>query len=127
MSSAAEIPASLAKHGKAPIARKDRVRRWIITIIVVLGAACAVDGFFIEPYWIQVTHQEIQGRVDAPLKIADLTDIHTHGMGRRERKLLKILAAEKPDIILITGDTIGTREGNYAECKRLYESLHAPL
>ena len=127
MDSIVEGPSSPAKQSKPPGARKHRWRQWIITIIVVLCAACAIDGFFIEPYWIQVTHQEIQGRVSAPLKIADLTDIHTHGMGRRERQLLKILDAEKPDIILITGDTIGTRDGNYAECKRLYESLHAPL
>lgn len=127
MDSIVEGPSSPAKQSNPPGARKHRWRQWIITIIVVLGVACAVDGFFIEPYWIQVTHQEIQGRVSAPLKIADLTDIHTHGMGRRERQLLKILDAEKPDIILITGDTIGTRDGNYAECKRLYESLHAPL
>jgi hypothetical protein len=127
LSFAAEGAANSPRQGKIPAARNLRRRKWILTILVVLGAACAIDGFFFEPYWIQVTHQEIQGRVSTPLKIADLTDIHTHGMGRRERELLKILAAEKPDIILITGDTIGTRDGNYAECKRLYESLHAPL
>ena len=125
--SSAEGSPSPAKLGQPPSTRKVRWRRWIFTIIVALGAAAAVDGFFIEPCWIQVTHQEIQGRIDAPLKIADLTDIHTHGIGRRERQLLKILDAEKPDIILITGDTIGTRNGNYTECKHLYEKLHAPL
>lgn len=103
---------------------------WSLLAIVLAIAAYA---FFIEPYWIEVTHYEIQGNVAAPLKIAHLTDLHTHGIGRRERRMLEILAAEKPDIIVITGDSLGrlgprgSHQSNYPECKDVYEQLHAPL
>ena len=50
----------------------------------------------------------IQGPVTTPLKIAHLTDIHTGGIGHRERKMLAILEQEKPDVIVVTGDTISS-------------------
>ncbi|MGH9714516.1 MAG: metallophosphoesterase [Candidatus Acidiferrales bacterium] len=95
--------------------------------------AITAYAFLVEPYWIEVTHYEIQGNVAAPLKIAHLTDLHTHGIGRRERRMLEILAAEKPDIIVITGDSLGrlgprgSHRSNYPECRDVYEKLHAPL
>jgi uncharacterized protein len=99
-----------------------------IVLLIVLGVAAAVDFFFIEPYRIQVTHYDIQGRVSAPLKIAHVSDLHTHGLGRRERRMLEILAAEKPDIIVIMGDTLGNRRGNnYEMSSEVYDRLHAPL
>lgn len=111
------LPAADSSHKK---------RKWGAAALLVL-AAVAVDSLFVEPYWIEVTHHQIQGAVAVPLKIAQLSDLHTHGLGRRERRMLEILAAEKPDIILITGDSVGVRRGNYADCKDVYEQLHAPL
>jgi predicted MPP superfamily phosphohydrolase len=88
--------------------------------------AAAVDGLFIEPFRIEVTHSIIQARVAAPLKVAHLTDLHTTGLGRRERKLLALLEEEKPDVIIITGDTLG-RGDRYERARPLLTQLHAPL
>ena len=63
----------------------------------------------------------------APLKIAQLSDLHTHGMGRNERKALEILAEEKPDLIVVTGDCLGNPGGKYEFCKQFYQKLHAPV
>ena len=63
----------------------------------------------------------------APLKIAHLTDLHTGGFGYRERKLLEILEKEKPDVIVVTGDSISCLHSDYANCRKLCEMLHAPL
>ena len=113
---------------KAPESTGRRNKRgWAFAILAALALAAALDGFFIEPYWIQVIHYDIEGPVAAPLKIADLSDLHTHGLGRRERRLLDELAAEKPDMIVITGDSIGVSDGNYAQARQVYERLHAPL
>lgn len=46
-------------------------------------------------------------------------------MGRPEKKLLAILAREKPDAILITGDTLADPLGNYSACMRVYRQLSA--
>lgn len=103
----------------------QKLRRWAIAALLVACLAAAVDGFFIEPYRVEVTHYDIRGPVAAPLKIAQLTDLHTHGLGRRERFVLKVLAEEKPDIIVITGDTLGNQRGDYRWCREIFERLRA--
>lgn len=102
-----------------------------VTGVALLLALCY--ALFIEPYWIETTYSEMTGPVAAPLKIAHLTDLHTLGMGRRERRLLETLDAEKPDVIVITGDSIGQwvgtfgHSGDYSQAKKLYQRMHAPL
>jgi uncharacterized protein len=96
---------------------------------VFLAAALllAIDALWIEPYRVEVTHYEMHAPVRAPLKIAHLTDIHTNGQGRRERELFELLANEKPDVIVVAGDTISTLGGNYSQVQDLLKQMHAPL
>ncbi|HEV2298167.1 MAG TPA: metallophosphoesterase [Candidatus Acidoferrales bacterium] len=112
--------------GPAPWWRRHRAALVIFGVIVALG----IDAAWIEPYRIQVTHYTIHAGsegIQTPLKIAQLSDLHTRGLGRRERKMLAILAAEKPDVILITGDTLADPFGDYAACMEVYKQIHAPL
>lgn len=98
--------------------------------MTVVAALLALDAFIIEPDNIQVTRYTIHAHIPETLKIADLSDLHTRGMGRVEKKLLRILAAEKPDAIVITGDTLADPFGNYEDCLELYQQLddlHTPL
>jgi uncharacterized protein len=106
-------------------------RRYLLAIVVVAAiAALGLDAFWIEPDRIQVTqytiHAGSQG-ITTPLKIAQLSDLHTRGLGRVERKVLAILASQKPDVIVVTGDTLADPFGNYAACLEVYKQLHAPL
>jgi predicted MPP superfamily phosphohydrolase len=117
---------------KTPTGRSRRkTYRWAFLFLVLLAAAAAVDALLIEPYFIEVTHHELHGPVTAPLKIAHLSDIHAFGFGRREREMLRILEKEKPDIILITGDSpgrwLGRPNGDFEGATAVYEHLHAPL
>jgi uncharacterized protein len=97
-----------------------------LLVLVAIAALCAIDGFFIEPRWIEVTHHSLTAPVAQPLKIAHLTDLHSKGLGFRERRLLQLLDQEKPDLIVITGDTISSR-GTYEQESYLLRELHAPL
>lgn len=112
--------------GRSGVNQADwkRILRWVVLTAAVLAL---IDGFFVEPFWIEVTHQTIQGGVTSPIKIAELSDIHTRGIGPREKKMFAILEAEKPDLIVVTGDTIGNKNGDYSEATKIYEGLHAPL
>jgi len=101
--------------------------QWIWKCLAALIVLALIDGLLIEPFWIQVTHSTIQGNVASPLKIAELSDIHAHGIGPREREMFRILDEEKPDLIVVTGDTIGNENGDYSIAKKVYERLHAPL
>jgi uncharacterized protein len=100
--------------------------RWMVLAVVLLLLAAA-DGIFIEPDWVQPTYYTIREPVSAPLKIAQLSDVHTDGIGRRERRVLALVSAEKPDIILVTGDTVIPHRGTYKAAHAFYQQLHAPL
>jgi uncharacterized protein len=106
---------------------------WIWKILLGVFAIVGAYALLIEPYWIDVTYSDMHGSVAAPLKIAHLSDLHTLGLGRRERRMLETLDQEKPDIILITGDSIGQwlgtlgLNGDYEKAKLLFQRLHPPL
>jgi predicted MPP superfamily phosphohydrolase len=107
--------------------RKRRGSLIAILAMLAIAIVLVADALWIEPYRIEVTHFDIQGNVTSPIKIAHLTDLHTNGLGRRERRVLSILDQEKPDIILITGDSLSAWDPSYAEVQEVYEKLHAPL
>ncbi len=80
----------------------------------------------VEPDWLEVTHHEVALAVPRPLVLAHVTDLHTVGLGRRERRMVEALAQESPDAIVITGDTLN-QAGSYEQCRPVLERLHAPL
>lgn len=88
--------------------------------------AVLVYAFAVEPYWLEVTHHSVTAPMAPPIKIAHLTDIHTRGFGDRERRLLAILETERPDLIVVTGDTV-VDHGSYELCRKVLSRLHAPL
>jgi uncharacterized protein len=109
----------------APKRRRGR----LIALLAILGVAIVLvaDALWIEPFRIEVTHYDLSGSVSSPIKIAHLSDLHTLGIGRRERRVFEILDAEKPDLIAITGDSLSEGLGTYAMVQDVYEQLHAPL
>jgi uncharacterized protein len=100
-----------------------------VTPLIALVALplLATYGWLVEPYWIETTHYSLAAPVASTLKIAHLSDIHTHGLGRREKALLLSLRAEKPDVILITGDMVSTGAKAYRQAADVYRQLDAPL
>lgn len=102
-------------------------RRRTALLFLLLACALAIDALFIEPYRIEVTHASVNEPVVSPLKIAHLSDVHTRGFGRREKQIQATLDAEKPDVIVVTGDTLAEYSGSYPKCRVFYQSLHAPL
>jgi predicted MPP superfamily phosphohydrolase len=101
--------------------------RKIFFFIAAIALALGIDAFFIEPYRIEVTHSWVEAPLARPLRIAYLTDLHTSGLGRRERLLLDLLDAEQPDAIVITGDSLGWGHNAYYNEQPLLSRLRAPL
>jgi hypothetical protein len=94
--------------------------------VSALGVAAAVDALWIEPFWIEITHHHVAARISSPIKIAHLTDIHTYGLGSREREMVRLVDAEQPDLIVITGDLISD-PSSYDGCREVLRELRAPL
>ena len=117
-----------------PAKRSDR----LALLILVSGLLALLYAWAVEPYWIEVSRLTLVAPVSKPLKVAHLTDLHTFGLGRRERGMLSILDAERPDAILITGDSVidGDLSGpplgladdpSYAHAAEVLRRLRAPL
>jgi predicted MPP superfamily phosphohydrolase len=60
------------------------------------------------------------------MKLAHLSDLHIESMGLREKKVLEILKKEKPDLVFITGDSIGFKRP-YEPAMIFFRQLEAPL
>lgn len=131
------MPTTLTEESAKAVANAsgglNQVRGRLLKILAAILLAVACYAIFIEPHWIEVTHSDMHGDVAAPLKIAQVSDVHTVGFGRRERRVLEILNEEQPDAIVVTGDTIGKWFGttgiigDYPKAKVFYQQLHAPL
>ena len=104
---------------KDQIAGGDRgmsrsVSRWIALLLTLLIAQYAVYGYvrYIEPNWIEVKVVDIKNprfpKTLSALKIVQISDQHIKRIGFRERSMIDKVNALKPDLILITGDFIGS-------------------
>ena len=91
-----------------------RLRR-IILGLAAFGTLCIAYGFLIEPNWLQVTHVRIESdKLKAgsrPIRIVHISDLHSESKPRLEGRLPGIIAAEKPDLIVFTGDSLNEPEG----------------
>ncbi|MGB9405616.1 MAG: metallophosphoesterase [Candidatus Acidiferrales bacterium] len=108
--------------------RQHGLSRRVALLIVLIAAALLLSyALWIEPYRIEVVHTDMRAALTAPIKILQLSDLHTHGIGRRERRVFAILSEEKPDLIVVTGDSLAGWGGTYGMAQDVYKQLHAPL
>jgi predicted MPP superfamily phosphohydrolase len=95
------------------------------TAALIAAVAVALYAFFVEPFWIEVTHHSLAASVNQPLRIVQLSDLRCHGFGLRERRVVDLVGRETPDIIVVTGDVV---EGATLDPSReLFGRLRAPL
>ena len=80
---------------------KRRVAAGIGAFVLLLGLYAVA----IEPYWIEVTRHEV-GTGSREMVVLHITDLHFSTPGSRERKILDVMAEARPDLIVITGDSI---------------------
>ena len=106
---------------------RDNRKRIVVALVLAALVLFFAYSLWIEPFRVEVVHTSVQGNVATPLKIAQLSDLHTHGMGARERRVVDILDDEKPDVIVVTGDSLGGYGGTYAMVQEVFQQLHAPL
>ncbi len=106
--------AVLALRRRALGSRARWLRR-IVVALAVLGAGCVAYARFIEPYWLEVTHVRVESakllRGEKPIRIVQISDVHSDVDVRLEDKLPDAIAAEHPDAIVFTGDAINAPEG----------------
>ncbi len=85
-----------------------------ILAVAFLGIVCIAYGRLVEPYWLSVTRLALESTKipkGSHIRIAHISDIHSDSAPRLENRLAEVMAAEHPDVIVFTGDSINSREG----------------
>ena len=98
------------------------------TILLAIPLGLMAIGIYasrIEPNQIEVTRIDLESpKVKGPIKIVHLTDLHMEKFGRREKKALRLVKEEDPDLIVLTGDYTNSLEKS-ADVQRFMKELHA--
>jgi predicted MPP superfamily phosphohydrolase len=83
--------------------------------LALLGLLCFAYGHFVEPYWPQVTHVRVESPklkgARRPVRVVHISDLHCDPAPRLEERLPDLVAAERPDLIVFTGDSLNSPEG----------------
>lgn len=99
---------------------------WPLALAYLFLIGIGFYAVWIEPVGIRVNRFAIRSaKIKAPLRIAHVSDLHTHGLNRRERRLVELLRKENPDVILITGDSI-IDSSSYTQVAEVLRELRAP-
>ncbi len=98
-----------------------RLRRAAAILVVVALA----DAIIVEPRWVERTRVSIHAPLKSPLHVLHITDLHGSGLGTRERAVLRAIDEEKPDVVVLTGDTVDS--GTFQPYAAFLGALHAPL
>ena len=101
----------LAKKPQKILGKRDKT----IIVLSIIGAFCIAYGYFIEPYWLSVETVELHSSrlkpSSSPLRIVQISDVHSDPKTRLEEKLPGVIRDLKPDLIVFTGDAINCPEG----------------
>lgn len=105
--------------------RGQRLSAWQKSVLGVagIGLLCIAYGYWIEPYWPQITRTAIpSAKISKPIRLVLLSDIHSDPKVRLEDRLPSLIASLKPDAILFAGDSVNSPEG-LPNFKRLMTAL----
>lgn len=86
-----------------------RIPLKFLAAAVAVCLACLAYGFLIEPRLLKLRYVTVKADVAQPLKIGLFGDIHIGGLHvppARVEKIVQLMNAQNPDIILMTGDYI---------------------
>lgn len=102
-------------------------RRWRTAVLVLgtLGSACVAWGLWVEPGWLEVRRLELPlARLPpgaSPVRLVQVSDLHVDRRPGLEQEVPALVRAERPDLIVFTGDALNAPEGR----ERLLDCLAA--
>ena len=103
---------------------KKRKKKWyvIFLLILFLIIELVVSNKVITVRENVIKSSQIPASFN-DFKILQISDLHSEEFGKANRRLLRAIDRQDPDIIAITGDMINRRERNY----RVFDDMVAAL
>jgi predicted MPP superfamily phosphohydrolase len=87
-----------------------RVRR--VASVLAVGVLGCVAWSFYEPYYPEVTRVVVQSpKLSAPIRLVQISDLHSDPEARLEERLPGIIRGLRPDLVVVTGDGINSIGG----------------
>ena len=91
---------------KSP-ARRRRVRRRVLALLLLLAALLSGLELYRSNRVLTLRNYTISsGKLNAPIRVVYLSDLHGKEFGTANQDLLKLIAAQEPDLIAFGGDII---------------------
>jgi uncharacterized protein len=84
-------------------------KKFILSASGLLTSAFLIDSLWYEQYFFEENHYSLPGKVNKPIKILQLSDLHLNSIGSTIKKLAKRITSISPDLICITGDSIDNK------------------
>jgi len=99
---------------KQTLHRRALLQRAGLMAASVPLTALAVDGMWTTPRRLVTTHhafgaEPIAGR--EPLRVMHVSDLHLHSIGKLEQLILEQLHETRPDLVVLTGDSVDRPAG----------------
>jgi predicted MPP superfamily phosphohydrolase len=105
-----------------------RGKKALLTLFFVVILGLGLYGLFIEPDKIGIHHLRMDdgifGKTVTGMTAVQISDLHIRKIGRREKKVLKIIDDIKPDFIFLTGDYVKW-DGDYEQALDFLSQLKA--
>jgi predicted MPP superfamily phosphohydrolase len=106
-----------------PLPRKRAIARRVNLVMAAFGTICVAYGHFIEPFWPEVTEVNIPSTKlsdGESVRIVHISDLHCDPSPRLEPRLPDLIAQQRPDAIVFTGDCINSIEALpiFKQCMR---------
>lgn len=77
-------------------------RKWALTVVVAAAVFLAAAAFDVR---LKVRCYSVESeKIDAPVRLALVTDLHSCRYGEGQRVLIDAIDAQKPDLVLMSGD-----------------------
>jgi predicted MPP superfamily phosphohydrolase len=102
----------------------------LVHSLAIIGIICFLYARFVEPYWLEVKTISLRTEklIQTSFRIVHISDLHCDNKPRSEKRLIELVNAAKPDIIVFTGDTLRLHTpAGLPRFKDTMKSLQAPL
>ena len=83
----------------------------VLLLVVVFLICLSVKSLYDSKYSLTCSEYSIESeKLTSPIRVVQLSDLHNSEFGAENQKLIEMVKAQKPDIILITGDQLNGNE-----------------